>query len=259
MRLMAIGDVFARPGRDHVQEVLPRLRRQYQPDFIIANAENSAHGFGLTRKIADELFSLGIDALTGGNHIFDNAEVYEFIDREPRLVRPANFPEGTPGKGWTLLTVGSSGLQVAVINLMGRAFMNVAMDCPFAAMDRILAEIPPEITCRVIDFHAEATSEKTAMGWHVDGRASLLWGTHTHVQTADERILPQGMAYISDIGMTGVENSVIGMRTDLSISRMRSARPVRLEPAEGKAFLHGIVVDIEPGNGRATKILRIRC
>lgn len=257
MRLLIIGDIFARPGRECVQDVLPKLKREHKPDVVIANGENAAHGFGLNRRTMEELFAAGIDMLTGGNHSFDNSEIYDFIDKETRLVRPANFPEGAPGRGWTLLPVGASGQRVAVINLIGRAFMTQPMDCPFRKADAILAEIPDEVRLRVVDFHAEATSEKEAMGWYLDGRASVVLGTHTHVQTADERILPKGTAYISDIGMTGVEDSILGMRIDLSTERMLSSRPLRLEPAEGRASLNGIVVDVDEATGRALNILRI--
>ncbi|MCL2497736.1 MAG: TIGR00282 family metallophosphoesterase [Symbiobacteriaceae bacterium] len=258
MRIVAIGDICAAPGRTGVELLLPRIKRDLAPDFIIANGENAAQGFGLTRSTADELFASGIDILTGGNHIFDKRDIYNFIDSEPRVLRPANYPPGTPGRGWTVVTVGATGYQLAIINLSGRAFMNTQMDCPFREIDVILQEIPKEVVCKVVDIHAETTSEKRALGWYLDGRVSALWGTHTHVATADEAILPQGTAYISDIGMTGVEESVLGMRIDQSTERLTTSRPVRLEPVEGVATLNGIVVDLQPQTGKALYIARIR-
>ena len=257
MRVLAIGDVFARPGRDCLGEQLPRLKRLYKPDVVIANAENAAHGYGVTRKITEELFSMGVDVLTGGNHSFDNAEYYDFADQDHRILRPANYPENTPGFGWTLVPVGSRGNQIAMINLIGRVFSHQNFDCPFRKIDEILKQIPKEVTSIFVDFHAEATSEKQAMGWYLDGRVSLIWGTHTHVATADERILPNGTAYISDIGMTGVEDSILGMRKDYSLERFLTSRPLRLEPAEGQATLHGIITDINITTGKAIKIQRI--
>jgi hypothetical protein len=230
----------------------------YKPDLVIANAENAAHGFGLTRKTADDMLNCGIDLLSGGNHTFDNQDIFNFIDLDYRILRPANYPPGTPGKGWVTVSVGNMGHQAAVVSLMGRAFFPAILDCPFRCIDAILSEIPHEVKIRIIDFHAEATSEKQTLAWYLDGRVSLIAGTHTHVQTADERIFPQGTAYISDVGMTGVENSVLGMRIDLVTTRMLTSRPIRLEPAEGEAILNGVVVSIDDLSGLATSIERVK-
>ena len=258
VRVLAIGDVVGQPGRTCVEELLPRIKRELNPCFIIANGENAAHGFGLTRKTADDLLAAGVHVLTGGNHTFDNADIYNFIAKDERILRPANYPPDTPGRGWTVQTIGATGLQIAVINLMGRAFMVVHTDCPIRTLEGVLAEIPKDIRIRVLDYHAEATSEKYVLCRYFDGELSFIFGTHTHVQTADEQLLPKGTAYISDLGMTGAMDSVLGMRSDLVSERMITSRPVRLEPATEGLALHGVIADIDPDSGLTTAIKRVR-
>lgn len=256
MRLLFIGDIVGRPGRDIVKRSVRLLRRHYQCDLVIANGENAAAGAGLTRDNADEIFKAGVDVITGGNHIWDKREIIEFIDREPRLVRPANYPEGTPGKGTALIRT-AEGHLVGVLNLMGRVFLST-LDDPFAVAPREIAALRAA-GARVIllDFHAETTSEKIALSWWLDGQVTAVIGTHTHVQTADERILPQGTACLTDAGMTGPHDGVIGMDRDGVIARFRTGMPGRFEPAGGDVRLHGALIMADEETGRATAIERV--
>ena len=255
MKLLFIGDIVARPGRDLVRRGLKSLVRAYGIDMVIANGENAAGGAGLTREIADELFAAGIHVMTSGNHIWDKREVMEFIDRHPRLVRPANYPAGAPGAGSYVWT--HEGLVVGVINVMGRVFM-ANLDDPFVAATTELARVREAgATVVFVDIHAEATSEKQAMGWHLDGRVTAVVGTHTHVQTADERILPGGTAYLTDVGMTGPHDGVIGMDRNGVLARFTTGLPSRFEPATGDPRLHAVVISADAASGRALAIERI--
>ncbi len=243
MRVLFIGDIVGAPGRRIVHDRLAGILAQQQIDLCIANCENSASGFGITPRLADELFQTGIELLSGGNHIFDRKEIFDYFSHQPRLLRPANFPEGTPGSG---LYVGAAknGAAYAVLNLQGRTFM-APLDCPFRAADRELARIPPEIKIVLVDVHAETTSEKQAMGWYLDGQVSAVIGTHTHVATADEHVLPRGTAYITDVGMTGPHDSVIGMEKEAIIKRFLESLPARFEVAEGDIQMNCVLLDLD--------------
>jgi metallophosphoesterase (TIGR00282 family) len=254
--VLFIGDVVGRPGRRVLREHLAELRRKYLLDVVIANVENAAAGFGVTRKIVDELFDLGVDVMTSGNHIWDKRETLDFIDHEPRLLRPLNYPPGTPGDGCYMFGL-DNGKQLAIINLMGNVFMHPALDCPFRGIDTTLRDVSVRTRAIIVDFHAEASSEKMAMAWHLDGRVSAVVGTHTHIPTADERILPQGCAALSDVGMTGCYASVIGMDPDLSVQRFINKLPMRFQVANGKASLKGVLLRIDSVSGRALHIERI--
>ncbi|HET8548242.1 MAG TPA: TIGR00282 family metallophosphoesterase [Bryobacteraceae bacterium] len=252
MNILFIGDIFASPGRGIVAEKLHAIVCNEQIDLVIANAENAAGGFGITPLIADELLKLGIAVLTSGNHIWDKKEIYEYLPRQPRLLRPANYADELPGRGWIVVS-STTGVQCAVINLQGRAHMP-ATECPFRKADRILDEIPAPVKVRFVDFHAELTSEKIAMGWYLDGRVSAIVGTHTHVPTADARVLQGGSAYLTDCGMTGPYNSVIGVDKDIILRRFLTALPVRMEAARGGVELHAVIVDVDESTGRARAI-----
>ncbi len=253
MRILFIGDIFASTGRRLVAEHLPFIRDNEQIDFVIANAENAAGGFGLTPPLAQDLFDLGIDVLTSGNHIWDKREIYDYLDKQPRLLRPANYPADMNGRG--LVVVDSrKGVRVAVMNLQGRTYMP-STDCPFRKADELLKTLEG-VKVIFVDFHAEVTSEKIAMGWHLDGRVSAMVGTHTHVPTADARILPHGTAYQTDCGMTGPYDGVIGVEKEPVIRKFMTALPVRFEAARGMAELHAVIVDVEEATGRAVGIKR---
>ncbi|KFF57085.1 metallophosphoesterase [Bacillus subtilis] len=254
MRILFIGDVVGSPGRDMVKEYVPKLKTKYKPHFTIINGENAAHGKGLTEKIYHSLIQSGADAITMGNHTWDKKEIFDFIDDVPNLVRPANFPEGTPGKGITY--VKANGKELAVINLQGRTFLP-PLDDPFLKADALIAEAAKRTPYIFIDFHAEATSEKLALGWYTDGRASAVVGTHTHVQTADNRILPKGTAYITDVGMTGPYDGILGMDRETIIKRFKTNLPVRFTVAEGKTTLSGVIIDIDDQTKKAVKIERV--
>lgn len=256
MNILFIGDIFASAGRSIVAEHLPLLVSEYKIDLVIANGENSAGGFGTTPLIAEELLALGIDVLTGGNHSFDKREIHDYFARQPRLLRPANYAPGLPGSG---LYTGETklGVRFAVINIQGRAAMT-SLDCPFRKADEILASLDPQIKVRFVDFHAELTSEKVAMGWYLDGRVSAVIGTHTHIPTADARILPGGTAYQTDAGMTGPYQSVIGVDKDIILRRFLTGLSTRMEAAKGGVELHGVVVAVDQDAGRATAIQRVR-
>jgi 2',3'-cyclic-nucleotide 2'-phosphodiesterase len=254
MNLLFVGDIFASPGRGIVAENLRRIVAENHIDLTIANGENSAGGFGITPLIAEELFSYGADVITSGNHIWDKKEIYEYLAREPRLLRPANYSADLPGSG-VYVAEARNGVKCAVINLQGRTHMP-ATDCPFRKADEILAALAPAVKVKLVDFHAELTSEKTAMGWYLDGRVSAVLGTHTHIPTADTRILPRGTAYQTDVGMTGPYNSVIGVESDIIIRRFLTALPVRMEAAKTGAELHSVIVEVDEATGRALSVRR---
>jgi metallophosphoesterase (TIGR00282 family) len=253
-RVLAIGDIMGRPGRNLIKDSLREIVKGRGIDLVIANGENASGGAGLAVKNAAELFDSGIDVITSGNHIWDQRGYEETFDEFPRVLRPANYPEPCPGMGHVILT--KSGKKAAVINLQGRVFMD-AIECPFAAFDRIYEEIRDSTKIILLDFHAEATSEKMAMGWHVDGRASSCFGTHTHIPTADARILPGGTGYITDLGMCGSFDSVIGMKREAILRKFISQRPHRFEVARNDVALHGAICNIDPATGSATAIERI--
>jgi 2',3'-cyclic-nucleotide 2'-phosphodiesterase len=255
MNILFIGDIFASAGRSIVAEHLPNLVRDNHIELVVANGENSAGGFGITPLIAEELLKLGIHVLTGGNHSFDKREIHEYFPRQPRLLRPANYPEGLPGQGMYAGRT-EAGVSYAVINLQGRASMS-NIDCPFRKADQLLRDLDPNVKVRIVDFHAELTSEKMAMGWYLDGRVSAVIGTHTHIPTADARILPGGTAYQTDAGMTGPYQSVIGVDKETVLRRFLTGLSGRMEAAKGGAELHGVVLEIDSGTGRAISIRRI--
>lgn len=255
MNILFIGDIFASGGRSIVADHLGQFMSEYRVDLVIANAENSAGGFGITPSIAEELLSLGLDVLTGGNHSFDKREIHDYIDHQPRLLRPANYPPGLPGTGVFTATA-RNGQPYAVINLQGRAHM-ANIDCPFRKADELLAGLDPAIRVRFVDFHAELTSEKNAMGWYLDGRVTAVIGTHTHVPTADARILPGGTAYQTDAGMTGPYESVIGVDKDTIIRRFLSGLAGRMEAARHGIELHGVLVEADDLTGKALRIERV--
>lgn len=254
MRILFIGDIFASHGRRIVADHLADIKASQAIDLVVANAENSAGGFGITPSIVEELLSLGVDVLTTGNHIWDKKEIYDYFVKRPQLIRPANYPEGCPGQGvYTGIT--KKEVPYAVINLQGRTYMPHT-DCPFRKADALLAALDPAIRVRFVDFHAEVTSEKTAMGWYLDGRVSALIGTHTHIPTADTRVLPGGTAYQTDCGMTGAYESVIGVDKELILRRFLTALPARMEPAAGGVELHSVIIDVQEETGKALSIRR---
>ncbi|MDD6397527.1 MAG: TIGR00282 family metallophosphoesterase [Anaerovibrio sp.] len=254
MRLLVVGDVVGRLGRKAFARYTRELKEKYKIDLVIVNGENSAGGKGISRKSLDELYRAGADIVTSGNHVWDNREINGFIDDEPYLVRPANYPEGAQGKGWCIYPFKSANL--AVVNMSGRTFMP-DMDCPFQKIEEVLSEIGQEADIILLDFHAETTSEKMAMGFYLDGRVQAVVGTHTHIQTADERILPQGTAYITDLGMVGPWNSVLGVKPEIIIQKFTTCRPVRFDLAEGPAVYSAVVIDIDTNTKKAVSIERV--
>lgn len=256
MNLLFIGDIVGSPGRDAVGKLLPELKKEYSLDFSIANAENAAGGSGITLKVAQELFAAGLDVLTSGDHIWKKKEIFEFINQEERILRPLNFPLGVAGRGFGLFKA-KNGIGVGVININGRVFME-ALECPFRTARAAQEELSKEAKIIIVDMHAEATSEKVALGWYLDGKVSAVLGTHTHIQTADEKILPNGTAYITDVGMTGPYDSVIGRRVEDVLERFLTSVPVRFEVADGNVQLHAVVLDIDEKTGKASSILRIQ-
>ena len=254
MKILMLGDVVAKPGRIAVLERIQDLREQHQIDLAIMNAENLAGGFSVTPSLCEQLFANGIDVMTSGNHIFDKKEAIDYIRKQPRLLRPANYPPTTPGSGYWLGEV--KGVKVAVLNVMGRVFMPPSDD-PFRIIDQLVNSLPGEAKVRLVDIHAEATSEKVAMGWFLDGRVSAVVGTHTHVQTADERILPEGTAYLSDLGMTGSYAGVIGMNKADVIARFTSVTAKRAEHSSGQVRICAAVIDVDETTGRARSIERL--
>lgn len=253
LQVLFLGDIIGKPGRQVVRRYLNGLTKK--PDLIIANAENSAHGFGTTEANVEELRGAGVQAFTGGNHTFDRKELLEFIERQTNVIRPANYPEGTPGKGYCIVQVGE--FKVGILNLIGRVFME-PLESPFLAADRIIPIIKEETNVIIVDLHAEATAEKVAMGWYLDGRVSAVLGTHTHVQTADDRVLPGGTAYLTDAGACGPLDGVIGMEKQGVFRRMVKQLPTRFEVAEGPAQLCGALMTIEARSGKAIGIERVQ-
>lgn len=254
MNILFIGDIFASPGRYIVAHHLQRIVSEERIDLVIANAENSAGGFGVTPLIAQELFSMGLEVLTTGNHIWDKKEIFDYLPREPRLLRPANYNAGLPGQG-VIVVKARNGVPVAVINLQGRVHMP-AIDCPFRKADEILASLPPHVVVRFVDFHTELTSEKMAMGWHLNGKVSAVIGTHTHIPTADERILSGGTAYQTDVGMTGPYDSIIGSEKHLVLRRFLTSLPIRLDAAKGGPELHATIIQVDQTSGKALGVRR---
>lgn len=256
MNLLFIGDIFGEPGRQAVQALVPQLRRDRKIDVVIGNGENVTHGKGISIKNAEQLFAAGIDVITSGNHAFDQHDIHEYFRRTPRLLRPENYSELAPGKGHVLIEI-YAGVHLAVLNLSGRIHMEPA-DCPFAAADRVLADLKGRADIVFVDMHAEATSEARAMGWHLDGRVAAVLGSHTHVQTADEEILPKGTAYLTDAGMTGPYRSIIGMKLDNILRKFQTGIKSRFDPAEGDVRFCGAVVEVEESTGLARKIERVQ-
>jgi len=254
MNILFVGDIFASAGRRIVNDHLQDIMQTNRIDLAIANAENAAGGFGITPSIAEELFGLGFAVLTSGNHVWDKRELYDYLGRQPRLLRPANYA-GVPGQGVVSLEA-RNGVECAVINLQGRTYMPNT-DCPFRKADQILSELKPAIKVKFVDFHAEVTSEKMAMGWYLDGRVSAMVGTHTHIPTADTRVLPGGTAYQTDCGMTGPYHSVIGVQTDIVIQRFLTGLPVRMEASREGPELHAVIVDVDESTGKARSMRRL--
>ncbi|MFH1542802.1 MAG: TIGR00282 family metallophosphoesterase [bacterium] len=255
MKILFIGDIIGKLGRKVCAKALPDIKKEHKPDLIIANGENSSHGYGITEKVYLELLSMGIDVITMGNHVWDKKDLLKDIDKFPLIVRPANYPPGVPGKDH--LIVEKNGVKIAVTNVSGRTFMP-ALDCPFQAMEKLVPSLKQQARIVIVDIHAEATSEKCALGWFLDGQASAVVGTHTHVQTADERILPTGTAFISDIGMCGARDSIIGMKREPIIKRFVTQIPERFEPAEEEPGLfNAVLISVNPISGMAKEIKRI--
>lgn len=256
MKILFIGDIVGSPGREAVRFLLPGLKEKHGLDFIIANAENAAGGSGITPKTAEDLFGAGVDVLTSGDHIWKKRDIFEIIDREPRILRPLNYPVPAPGRGKGLFKA-PDGSLIGVININGRVFME-ALECPFRTSLAAQAELSQKTKVIIVDIHAEATSEKVALGWYLDGRVSAVLGTHTHIQTADEKILPSGTAYITDAGMTGPLDSVIGRKTEDVLARFLTSIPTRFDVACGNIQLQGVVLDIDAESGKTRAILRIQ-
>ncbi len=256
MKVLFIGDIMGEVGRRAIARQLPKVVSQHAVDLVIGNAENAAGGFGITEEIAHDLFELGLSVLTLGNHAWDKKEAVEYIDREPRVLRPANYPQGVPGRG-SLVTETAAGERVAVLQVMGRVFLPT-LDCPFQTAQREVQRLAGETRAIIVDMHAEATSEKMAMGHFLDGQVSAVVGTHTHVQTADEQILSRGTAYITDIGMTGPTDSVIGIRKELAIEKFLTGMPRRFEVASGPAVFSAVLIEVDAAVGKASQIQRFR-
>jgi metallophosphoesterase (TIGR00282 family) len=257
LRVLFIGDIVGRPGRRLIHDLLPGLRREYAPDFIIANGENAAAGYGITQSTAQELFDAGVDCLTMGNHVWAQREAQQLLDRENRIVRPLNYPPGVPGTGVAVYDAGGAG-SIGVINLLGRVFMD-PVDCPFRAAAEAVGRLAGQCDCIIVDMHAEATSEKAALAHYLDGQVTAVLGTHTHVQTADEEIFAGGTAFISDAGMTGPRHTIIGVKPEIVVRRFLTGLPARFEvPTGGPAQMCGVVVDSEPRGVAATCVRRFR-
>jgi metallophosphoesterase (TIGR00282 family) len=256
VNLLFIGDIFGKVGRDLVRAAVPRLVEQHEIDLVIANAENSAGGFGITRETGEEILKAGVDVMTSGNHVWDKKEALSYIALEPRLLRPLNYPAGVPGAG-SYIARTAHGEEVGIVNLMGRVFM-LNIDDPFSLGRREVERLRARTPVVFVDFHAEATSEKIAMGWHLDGVATAVVGTHTHVQTADEQVLPQGTAYLTDVGMTGPHDGIIGVEREPVIGRFLNGLPARFESAGGMARLHAVVITADASTGRASAIQRLK-
>ena len=256
MKVLFIGDIFGEPGRRALARAVPRLVAQRQVDIVIGNGENAAGGFGITPELAEELFDLGLAVITTGNHAWDKKEILDYFPREPRLLRPANYPSGVPGNG-SVVVESAGGEQLGVLQLMGRAYMPT-LDCPFQVAKKELAALKKRTVAVIVDMHAEATSEKMAMGHYLDGEVVAVVGTHTHVQTADDQILPKGTAYVTDIGMTGPLHSVIGVKKELAIEKFLTGMPRRFEVASGPAIFCAVLLELDARLGKALSIERIR-
>ena len=256
MNILCIGDIVGRPGRRAVRELLPGIKEKYRIDVVLANGENSSGGVGLSRKVAEELMGYGVEIITLGNHTWDNREIFQFInDEHYPLVRPANYPPGTPGRGYRIFHL--AGARIGVINFLGRVFLG-EFECPFRTFDQIFEEIKDKCDIILVDFHAEATAEKVAFGWYLDGRATAVFGTHTHIQTADERVLPGGTGYITDLGMTGPLDSVIGVKKEIVIEKFLTQLPKRFEvETEGDVVFCGIILEIDEVSGKTRHVERI--
>jgi metallophosphoesterase (TIGR00282 family) len=258
MNILCIGDIVGRPGREAVAFALPRIKKEHGIDLVIANAENASGGSGLIPKNADEIFGMGVDVITMGDHVWDKPEIFAYLqEHQGRIIRPANFPEGSPGAGWTVVTA-ANGIKVGVINLLGRTFMRYNVLCPFLTLDAIVAKLKEQAAVIIVDMHAETTSEKVAMGHFSDGKVSLVFGTHTHIQTADEKILPHGTAYITDLGMTGPYDSVIGQDKQKIITRFMTSMPNKFEVAQSPGTVHGVIIKADPSTGKAQGITRLQ-
>lgn len=255
MKILFIGDIVGSPGREAIKKLVPLLKQELSIDFVVANAENASGGSGITAKVADDLFSSEVDVITSGDHIWKKVEIFELINKEDRILRPINYPSGAPGRGATVFKT-KTGVKVGVINVNGRVFMD-ALECPFRTTLAACEELAKETKIIIVDIHAEATSEKVALGWYLDGKVSAVLGTHTHIQTADEKILPKGTAYITDVGMTGPYDSVIGRRVEDVLTRFLSSIPVRFEVAQENVQLHGALVEVDEKTGKAISIIRI--
>ncbi len=255
MRILAVGDIVGRPGKYVLSVILPEIQKEFAIDFTIANGENAAGGFGITPNIARKVRSYGIDCITSGNHLWDKKDIVEFLGKTDFLLRPVNYPPINPGKGQTVFTL-KDGRKIGVLNLQGRAYLKT-IDCPFRIGEKIVNEMSKETNIIVIDFHAETTAEKKAFAWFIDGKVSLVFGTHTHVQTADECILPNGTGYITDVGMTGAFDSVIGVKKQASINYFLKQTPQRFDSAKKDRRLNAIFVEIDDVSGKTTKIERI--
>jgi metallophosphoesterase (TIGR00282 family) len=258
INILFIGDVNGKPGRRALTALLPKLVKEKSIDFVIANGENAAGGFGITDKTFEELLACGVQAVTLGNHVLDKKEIIPVLEADERLIRPANLPEGNPGKGSSIFTIEKNGkkINIGVVSLVGRVFM-MAVDCPFRAADRILNALKPNAPVIIVDMHAEATSEKQALGFYLDGRVSAVLGTHTHVQTADNRVFAQGTAFISDVGMTGPFDSVIGVQKEIIIRRFLTSMPEKFELSEGDVHINAVVISVDESTGRSNSIERI--
>ncbi|NLL51262.1 MAG: TIGR00282 family metallophosphoesterase [Peptococcaceae bacterium] len=255
MQILFIGDIVGRPGREAIKSLLPAIKKEYKPALIVANAENASGGRGLTKDVAEELFANGLDFLTMGNHVWDQKEITKFIDNEQRLIRPANYPKGAPGKGYGF--VYCNGFKIGIINLLGRIFL-APLENPFSMVMSLINNIASETPIIIVDFHAEATSEKVAMGWFLDGKVSAVVGTHTHIQTADARILDRGTAYITDVGMTGPRDSVLGIKKEIVINGFLTQMPARFEVASGLKQLNAVLIDIDEKTGKSRNITPIQ-
>jgi 2',3'-cyclic-nucleotide 2'-phosphodiesterase len=255
MNCLLVADVMGKPGRKVLEMFLPQLIQEFNLDFVVANAENAAHGFGVTPELAEELFRMGVDILTSGNHIWDKQEILEYIQRETRLLRPANYPSYSPGNGYAIATA-RNGIKVGVVNLQGRVFMGPSDD-PFRIGMEIVERIRKETPVILVDMHGEASSEKQAMGWYMDGKASVVYGSHTHVPTSDHRILPSGTAYVTDVGMTGPYDSIIGMDREQVIRKFLDQMPTRFKIAKGNPILHAMLVEVDQNTGNAISIQKI--
>ena len=262
MKIIFFGDVVGRPGREAIKKIMPELKKEYQPDLVVANVENIAHGKGITKKSLEEILESGVDLATSGDHTFSQKETTEILENEnSSLLRPANYPPGVPGKGYKIIEIGAR--TILVMNLMGRVFFNATLDCPFRKADEILEEAGDGIDAIIIDFHCEATSEKKAFGYYLDGRAAAVLGTHTHIPTADEQILPKGTAYISDVGMAGPKNSILGTKIETSLNHFLTQKPFKYDLAFSKdenneVEVNAVLIEIDPNSGKAKKIGRIR-